>query len=59
MRIAMPKKHKMLGGVPVKPEGGNAPTDGEPVLTPDIPGFGATVVVIGLLVWVGLVGRRR
>jgi len=55
----MPKKHKMLGGVPVKPEGGNAPTDGESVLTPDIPGFGATVVVIGLLVWVGLVGRRR
>jgi len=46
------------GGVPVKPEGGNAPTDGEPVQTPDMPGFGAAVAVIGLLFWVGLVGRQ-
>jgi len=38
---------------------GDALTDGEPVRTPDIPGFGAAVAVMGLLVWVGLVGRRR
>ncbi|MCD4797407.1 MAG: PGF-CTERM sorting domain-containing protein, partial [Methanosarcinales archaeon] len=38
---------------------GDAPTDGEPVQTPDIPGFGAAVAVMGLLVWVGLAGRRR
>jgi len=48
-----------LGGVPVEPEDEYAPTDGEPVQTPDIPGFGAAVAVMGLLVWVGLVGRRR
>ena len=60
-----------LGGIPSEPEGGDAPTDGEPiqtpdaptdgepVQTPDIPGFGAAVAVIGLLVWVGLAGRRR
>jgi hypothetical protein len=48
-----------LGGIPAEPEGGNAPTDGEPVQTPDIPGFDAAVAVMGLLVWVGLVRRRR
>jgi PGF-CTERM protein len=48
-----------LGGVPVEPEDGNAPTDAEPVQTPDMPGFGAVVAVMGLLVWVGLAGRRR
>ncbi|KAF5419255.1 MAG: hypothetical protein C5S44_11220 [Candidatus Methanocomedens sp.] len=48
-----------LGGVPSEPEGGIAPTDGEPIQTPDIPGFGAVVAVMGLLVWVGLAGRRR
>jgi len=47
-----------LGGIPVEPEGGNAPTDGEPVQTPDMPGFGAMVAVMGLLVWVYLGGRR-
>ncbi len=46
-------------GIPAEPEGENAPTDGEPVQTPDMPGFGAAVAVIGLLVWVGLAGRRR
>jgi PKD repeat protein len=40
-------------------EDGDALTDGEPVRTPDIPGFGAAVAVMDLLVWVGLVGRRR
>ena len=49
----------LQGGIPAEPEGGNAPTDGEPVQTPDIPGFNATVAVMGLLVWVGLAGRRR
>jgi PGF-CTERM protein len=48
-----------LGGIPAEPEGGDASTDGEPVQTPDIPGFGAAVAVIGLLFWVGLAGRRR
>ncbi len=48
-----------LGGIPVEPEDGTAPTDGEPVQTPDMPGFGAVVAVMGLLVWVGLAGRRR
>ena len=60
-----------LGGITAEPEGGDAPTDGEPVQTldaprdgepvqtPDIPGFGAAVAVIGLLFWVGLAGRRR
>ena len=48
-----------LGGVPVEPEDGNAPTDSEPVQTPDMPGFGAVVAVMGLLVWVGLAGRWR
>jgi PGF-CTERM protein len=47
------------GGIPAEPEGGGASTDSEPVQTPDIPGFGAAVAVIGLLVWVGLAGRRR
>jgi PGF-CTERM protein len=51
----------VLGG----PEGGDTPTDGEhvqtpgvPIDTPDIPGFGAAVAVIGLLFWVGLARRR-
>ncbi|MCD4840412.1 MAG: PGF-CTERM sorting domain-containing protein [Methanosarcinales archaeon] len=26
--------------------------------TPGVPGFGAVVAVMGLLVWVGLAGRR-
>jgi PGF-CTERM protein len=30
-----------------------------PMATPDVPGFGSVVAVIGLLVCVGLVGRRR
>ena len=54
-----------LGGIPAEPESGDAPTNGEPVQTPGvpidtpgIPGFGAVVAVIGLLVWVGLAGRR-
>jgi len=49
----------LQGGIPAEPDGGDAPTDGEPVQTPDIPGFNATVAVMGLLVWVGLAGRRR
>jgi PGF-CTERM protein len=48
----------LQGGIPAEPEGGNAPTDGEPVQTPDIPGFGAVVAVMGLLVWVCLSRRR-
>jgi PGF-CTERM protein len=48
-----------LGGIPAEPEGGDAPTDGEPLQTLDMPGFGAVVAVMGLLVWVCLVGRRR
>ena len=48
-----------LGGIPAEPEGGNAPTDGEPVQTPDIPGFGAAVAVIGLLFWGNSLLRRR
>ncbi len=54
-----------LGGIPAEPEGGDAPTDGEPVQTPgvpidtpDIPGFSAAMAVMGLLVWVCLAGRR-
>jgi hypothetical protein len=54
-----------LGGIPAEPEGGDGPTDGEPVQTPgvpidtpDIPGFSAVVAVMGLLVWVYLGGRR-
>ena len=47
-----------LGGIPAEPEGGNVTTDGEPVQTPDMPGFGAVVAVMGLLVWVYLGGRR-
>ena len=47
-----------LGGIPAEPEDGNVPTDGEPVQTPDMPGFGAVVAVTGLLVWVCLAGRR-
>jgi PGF-CTERM protein len=47
-----------LGGNPAESEGGDAPTDGEPVPTPDMPGFGAAVAVMGLLVWVCLAGRR-
>jgi len=49
----------LQGGIPAEPDGGDAPTDGEPVQTPDIPGFNATVAVMGLLVWVGLADRRR
>ncbi|MCD4843266.1 MAG: PGF-CTERM sorting domain-containing protein, partial [Methanosarcinales archaeon] len=45
-----------LGGIPAEPE--DAPTDGEPVQTPDVPGFGAVIAVMGLLVLVGLAGRR-
>jgi len=48
-----------LGGIPAEPEGGDAPTNGEPVQTPDIPGFGAVVAVMGLLVWVSLARCRR
>jgi PKD repeat protein len=60
-----------LGGIPAGPEGGeeltdggllqtqDAPTDYEPVRTPDMPGFGAALAVMGLLVRVGLAGRRR
>jgi len=48
-----------LVGIPSEPEGGDALADGEPVQTPDVPGFGAVVAIMGLLVWVGLVGRRR
>jgi PGF-CTERM protein len=47
-----------FGGIPAEPEGGNAPTNSEPVPTPDMPGFGAAVAVMGLLVWVYLAGRR-
>ena len=47
------------GGIPAEPEGGDTPTDGEPVQTPDMPGFSAVVAVTGLLVWAGLAGRRR
>jgi PKD repeat protein len=47
-----------LSGIPAEPEGGDAPTDGEPVHTPDMPGFSAAVAVMGLLVWVYLAGRR-
>ncbi|KAF5425180.1 MAG: hypothetical protein C5S44_00570 [Candidatus Methanocomedens sp.] len=48
----------LQSGIPAEPDGGDAPTDGEPVQTPDIPGFNATVAVMGLLVWVCLAGRR-
>jgi len=47
-----------LGGIPAKPEGGDALADGGPVQTPDMPGFGAAVAVMGLLVWVGLARWR-
>ena len=47
------------GGIPAGPEGGNSSTDGEPVQTLDIPGFGAAVAVIGLLVWGDSLLRRR
>ena len=40
-------------------EDGDALTYGELVRTPDVPGFGAVVAALGLLVWAGLVGRRR
>jgi len=46
-------------GSPAEPGGGNSSTDSEPVQTPDMPGFGAVVAVMGLLVWVGLAGRWR
>jgi hypothetical protein len=46
------------GGIPAEPEGGDAPTDGEPVQTPGVPGFSAAVAVMGLLVWVCLAGRQ-
>ena len=48
-----------LGGIPAEPEGGDAPTDDEPVQTPDIPGFGAAVAVMSLLVWGNSLLRRR
>jgi len=48
----------LQGGIPSEPEGGDASTDEEPVQTPDVPGFGAAVSVVGLLVWVYLGGRR-
>ncbi len=48
-----------LGGIPAEPEGGDAPTDGEPVRTPDIPGFSAAVAVMSLLVWGNSLLRRR
>jgi len=47
-----------LGGIPAEPEGVDAPTDGEPIQTLDMPGFGAAVAVMSLLVWAGLAGRR-
>jgi len=48
-----------LGGIPAEPESGDAPTDGEPVQTPDIPGFGAAMAVMGLLVLGNSLLRRR
>jgi PGF-CTERM protein len=48
----------LQGGIPSEPEGGDIRTDEEPVQTPDVPGFGSVVAVIGLLVWVYLGGRR-
>ncbi len=48
-----------LGGIPAEADGGDELTDGEPVQTPDIPGFGAAVAVIGLLVWGDSLLRRR
>ena len=45
-----------LGGIPAEDE--DAPTDDEPVHATDIPGFGAAVAVMSLLVWVGSAGRR-
>ena len=46
-------------GIPAGPEGGNSSTDGKPVHTPDIPGFGAVVAVMGLLVCGYSLFRRR
>ncbi|NOR47790.1 MAG: PKD domain-containing protein, partial [Methanosarcinaceae archaeon] len=48
-----------LGGIPAEPKDEDAPTDGEPVQTPDIPGFGAAVAVMSLLVWGDSLLRRR
>jgi len=48
-----------LGGIPAEPEGGDASTDGEPVQTPDVPGFGAAVAVISLLVLGDSLLKRR
>jgi PKD repeat protein len=48
-----------LGGIPAEPEGGDELTDGKPVQTPDIPGFGAAVAVMGLLFWGDSLLRRR
>ena len=48
-----------LGGIPAEPDSGNAPTDAEPVQTPDMPGFGAAVAVMGLLVCGDSLLRRR
>jgi PKD repeat protein len=48
-----------LGGKPVEPEGGDATADGEPVQTPDIPGFGAAVAVMSLLFCGDSLLRRR
>jgi hypothetical protein len=47
-----------LDGVPAEPEDGDEPTDGEQAQTPDIPGFGVAVEVMGLMVMVYLDGRR-
>ncbi|MCD4840414.1 MAG: hypothetical protein K8R08_00155 [Methanosarcinales archaeon] len=48
-----------LGGIPAEPDSGNAPTDAEPVQTPDMPGFGVVVAVMGLLVCGDSLLRRR
>jgi len=47
----------LQGGIPAEPDGEDILTDEEPVQTPDVPGFGAVVAVICLLVWVYLRGR--
>lgn len=49
---------KLGGAAADEPESESASTDSEPVQTPDVPGFGAVAAVMGLLVGVGLVGRR-
>jgi len=47
-----------LGWIPAETDGGGTLADGGPMQTPDVPGFGAVVAVMGLLVWVCLAGRR-